>query len=98
MSEQTWQGIPRSKTLWSPTIDYEKCISRGKCVEYCKLGTYVVEEKKGKKHPVVKNLNNCVVLYSGCDSICPAGAISHPSKGRAREAIKALRKSYPLRK
>jgi len=51
MSEETWHGIPRNKIPWYPTIDYEKCISCGKCVDYCTLGTYEFEEKDGKKGP-----------------------------------------------
>ena len=49
MSEETWRGIPRSQIPWYPTIDYEKCVSCGKCVDYCTLGTYEFEEKDGKK-------------------------------------------------
>ena len=97
MSEETWHGIPRSKIPWHPTIDYEKCVSCGKCVEYCTLGPYEFEENKGKKMPVVKNPNNCVVLCNGCDAICPAGAIQHPSKKATREKIQELRKN-PLLK
>ena len=51
VSEENWHGIPRSKIPWYPSIDYDKCISCGKCVEYCKLGTYEFEEKDGKKRP-----------------------------------------------
>ncbi len=98
MSQEIWHGIPREKILWNPTIDYEKCISCGKCVEYCTLGTYAFEEEKGTKKPIVKNPNNCVVLCSGCDSICPTGAISHPSKKQTRERIKELRKTYSVKK
>jgi NAD-dependent dihydropyrimidine dehydrogenase PreA subunit len=98
MSEQTWYGIPREKIPWHPTINYEKCANCGKCVEFCTLGTYEFQESTGKKRPIVKNPNNCVVLCSGCDSICPAGAITHPSKKQTREVIKALRKTYPLQK
>jgi len=97
MSEETWHGIPRSKISWYPIIDYEKCVGCGKCVEYCKLGTYEFEEKEGKKRPVVKNPNNCVVLCTGCDEICSAGAIKHPSKKETLEIIRNLRKNYALR-
>ena len=93
MSEENWHGIPRKQIPWYPSIDYDKCISCGKCVEYCTLETYEFEEKDGKKRPVVKNPNSCAVLCSGCDSICPAGAIKHPSKTEFREKIKELRKS-----
>ena len=97
MSEETWHGIPRSKIPWCPTIDYEKCASCGKCVDYCKLGAYEFEENNGKKRPVVKNPNNCVVFCTGCDGICPAGAIKHPSKKETREVIKNLRKTPDFR-
>jgi len=36
------------------------------------------------------------VLCTGCDSICPAGAISHPTKKKTKDAIKNLRKTYSL--
>lgn len=49
MSEKTYEGLPRSKIPWYPTIDYEKCISCGKCVDYCKLGVFEFEEHQGKK-------------------------------------------------
>lgn len=97
MTEQTWHGIPRDKIPWHPTIDYEKCISCGKCVEYCKLGTYEFDEKDGKKRSVVKNPNNCVVLCSGCDSICPVGAIKHPSKKEFQEKLRELRTNPDLK-
>ncbi len=96
MSEETWHGIPRSKIPWFPTIDHQKCISCGKCEDYCKLGVYEIEEYEGKKRSVVKNPNSCVVLCTGCDGICPAGAIKHQPKKETHEAIKVLRKTYDL--
>jgi NAD-dependent dihydropyrimidine dehydrogenase PreA subunit len=93
MSEETYQGVPRSNIPWYPTIDYEKCIGCGKCVDYCKLGAYEFEEKQGKKRPIVKNPNSCVVLCTGCEEICHADAITHPSKRATREIIKKLRKA-----
>ena len=98
MSEETWHGIPQNKVPWYPTIDYEKCVNCGKCVEYCTLRTFEFEEKNGKKHPIVKTPTNCVVLCSGCDSICPAGAIKHPSKKQTQELIRVLRKTYPVKR
>ncbi len=98
MTEPTWHGIPRDKIPWHPTIDYRKCVSCGKCAEYCTLGTYELKEAKGKKKPVVSNPNNCIVLCSGCDSICPAGAITHPSKKQTQEIIRVLRKTYPVKR
>jgi NAD-dependent dihydropyrimidine dehydrogenase PreA subunit len=93
MPEETFHGIPRSKIPWYPTIDYEKCVSCGKCVDYCTLGVFEFEEKQGKKKSVVKHPNNCVVLCTGCQDICSAGAITHPSKTETREIIRKLRKA-----
>jgi NAD-dependent dihydropyrimidine dehydrogenase PreA subunit len=95
MSEENWHGISRNKIPRYPTIDYEKCVSRGKCMDYCKLGAYEFEEKNGNKRPIVKNPNNCVVLCSGCDAIYPAGAIKHPSKTETRQIIRKLREHIP---
>jgi ferredoxin len=97
MSEETWHGIPRSKIPWYPTIDYEKCINCGKCVDYCKLGAYEFEKNNDKKISIVKNPNNCVVLCTGCDGICPSGAIKHPAKKETLEIIRNLRKTHVLR-
>ena len=96
MSEETWHGIPRNEILWHPTIDYKKCVSCGKCVEYCPRDVFESEEKEGKKKSVVKNPNSCVVFCTGCDGICPADAITHPSKKNTQETIKTLRKTYDL--
>ena len=91
--EETFHGVPRSKISWGPTIDYGKCVSCGKCVDYCKLGVYEFEENQEKKRPIVKNPDSCVVLCTGCEQICPAGAITHPSKRETREIIRKLRKA-----
>ena len=93
MTEETFHGVPRSKIPWYPTIDYEKCLSCGKCVDYCKLGVYELQEKDGKKLSVVKNLNNCVVFCTGCEEQCPAQAISHPSKMETGKILSKLRKT-----
>jgi NAD-dependent dihydropyrimidine dehydrogenase PreA subunit len=98
MSTETYEGIPRSKIPWGPTIDYEKCISCGKCVDYCKLGAYEFEEKEGTKRAVVRNPNNCVVFCTGCEEQCPAGAIKFPSKKETREIIKNYKKCGNLPK
>lgn len=100
MSEETWHGIPRNKIPWYPTIDYEKCVTCGKCVDYCHMNVFATEEKEGQKKTVVKNPNSCVVTCIGCDDICPAGAITHPSRQEFLKKIRALRKSpeYNLKK
>jgi NAD-dependent dihydropyrimidine dehydrogenase PreA subunit len=93
MKEETFHGVPRNKIPWHPTIDYSKCVSCGKCVNYCKLGVYEFEEQNGKLKPVVKNPTNCVVYCNGCDAVCPQAAISHPSKKETAKAITQLRKA-----
>ncbi|MEJ2241850.1 MAG: 4Fe-4S binding protein [Candidatus Bathyarchaeota archaeon] len=45
MTEE-YHGIKRDKIPWNPSIDYEKCISCGTCVEYCKLGVYDTNENQ----------------------------------------------------
>jgi len=62
MSEESYEGIPRNKIPWYPSINYEKCISCGKCVDFCHMGAFAFEEKEGKKRSVVKNPNSCVVF------------------------------------
>ncbi|MCL5949687.1 MAG: 4Fe-4S binding protein, partial [Candidatus Bathyarchaeota archaeon] len=47
MSEETYEGIPRNKIVWHPIIDYEKCTTCGKCVEFCHAQSFGCEEKDG---------------------------------------------------
>ena len=92
MTKEVYKGIPREKIPWYPTIDYVKCVSCGKCVDYCKLGAYSFEENGEKKRPVVKNPYNCVILCEGCQDICSSEAISHPSRKETVDLIRKLRK------
>jgi len=48
------------------------------------------EEKNGEKRPIVKH-NNCVVFCRGCEDICPARAISHPSEEETQKTIDKLK-------
>jgi len=91
--EEIFHGVPRSKIPWYPTIDYEKCVRCGKCVDYCKLGVYEFQETEGEKISVVKNPNNCVVFCTGCEAQCPAQAITHPSKFETGKIMSKLRKT-----
>ena len=90
MSEAEYQGIPRSKIPWDPKIDYNKCTTCGKCVEFCHMGTFRFEDKNGKKRTAV-NPNSCVVFCHGCEDICPANAISHPNEEKTRRIIDKLK-------
>ena len=60
MSETQFNGVPRSMIPWYPTINYEKCVSCGKCLEYCKHGVYGLEEKREKKEFFVKDADSCM--------------------------------------
>ena len=93
MAEETYHGISRNKIPWSPKIDCEKCESCGKCVDFCHMEVFAFEEKEGKKRTVVKNPDSCVVLCSGCEDICPAGAITHPSEEETLKIIRKLAKT-----
>ena len=92
MSEKTFHGIPREEITWHPIIDYNRCKSCGKCIEFCHTKAFGTSETEEKK-TIVKDLNACIVLCRGCEDICPAGAISHPSEEKTRTKIKNLRKS-----
>jgi NAD-dependent dihydropyrimidine dehydrogenase PreA subunit len=91
MSEESYEGIQRNKIPWYPSINYEKCISCGKCVDFCHMEAFAFEEKEGKKRSVVKNPNSCVVFCRGCEDICPAGAITHPSEEETQKIIEKLK-------
>ena len=93
MTKELYKGISREKIPWYPTIDYAKCVSCGKCVDYCTLGAFSFEESGEKQRPVVKKPHNCVVLCEGCQDICPSGAISHPTRKETVDIIRKLRKS-----
>ena len=91
MSEETYQGIPRDKIPWDPRINYAKCVACGKCVDFCHMYAFKVDEKNGEKITVV-NANRCVVFCRGCEDICPAGAITHPSEKETQKTIDRLKK------
>jgi len=93
MSEETYEGVPRNKIPWAPKIDYDKCLTCGKCVDYCHMGVFEFEEKEGKKRTVVKNPNSCVVMCRGCEDICSADAITHPSEEKTQKTIEKLKKA-----
>ncbi len=98
--EENWHGIPRNKIPWYPTINYEKCVTCGKCVDFCHMHVFATEKKEEEKKTVVKKPYSCVVTCTGCDSICPTGAITHPSEEEFRTKIRELRKNpnFQLRK
>lgn len=92
MSEKTYKGIPRGRIPWDPLIDYGKCIGCEKCVDFCHVGAFKVEEVEGHKRTVV-NPNRCIVFCRGCEDICPVGAISHPSEEETEKIIDKIKKA-----
>ncbi|MCW4047676.1 MAG: ferredoxin family protein [Candidatus Bathyarchaeota archaeon] len=92
MIEETYEGVPGNKIPWAPKIDYDKCITCGKCVDYCQNSVFAFEEKEGKRRTVVKNPDSCVVFCWGCEAVCPADAITHPSEEKTEKIIEKLKK------
>ncbi len=89
MSEESYEGISRKKIPWDPKIDYGKCTTCGKCVEFCHMSAFKFEEN-GKKRTIV-NPHRCVVFCRGCEDVCPQGAITHPDEEKTQEVIDRLK-------
>jgi Indolepyruvate ferredoxin oxidoreductase, alpha and beta subunits len=92
MPETEYEGIPRNKIPWDPKIDYTKCTTCGKCVDFCHMQAFKIETINGKKKTTVKP-NQCVVFCRGCENVCPSGAISHPDEGKTQKIIDKLHSS-----
>jgi len=75
-ANKKWRGILRKDIEWFPSIDEKKCQNCMVCVDFCRHGVY--REENGKA--IIVKPYNCVVGCVGCDSVCPKGAISHPSQ------------------
>lgn len=89
MPETHYKEIPRNLIPWDPKIDPSKCITCGKCVDFCHQKAFKMENINGKKQVTV-NPNYCVVFCRGCEDICPAGAISHPDEEETQKIIDKL--------
>ena len=89
IEEETYEGISRNKIPWDPKINYEKCISCRKCMDFCHMSAFKFEEKDGKKRTLV-NPNRCIVFCRGCEDICLEGAITHPSEEETQKLIEKL--------
>ena len=76
MSEESYEGVPTNKIPWDPKIDYEKCITCGKCVDFCHVGSFKIEEKDGEKRTVAKIQTHA--LYSA--EVAKTSALPAPSR------------------
>ena len=88
MTQETFEEIPRNQIQWNPTINYQKCTTCGKCVDFCKRGVFAYLENP--KKTIVKNPNNCKVYCKNCQKQCPSNAITHPSEEQTATHIKNL--------
>ena len=81
-------SVPREKISWFPKIDFDACIGDQECVTFCKNDVFVWDELKNRAE-VIRPFN-CVVGCDACSQMCPADAISFPSKEEPRRTIRAL--------
>ena len=81
MAKSCCSGGKEGNAVWFPTIDYSKCTGCMACVNKCTHGVYAVVGGK----PKVVAPQKCVVGCTGCDSICPQHAVSHPPKSVLKE-------------
>ncbi len=73
-------GHPRERVEWYPTIDPEKCVKCGMCMN---CGHKVYEW--ADEGPKVARPNDCVVGCSTCANLCAGQAISFPDVERLRK-------------
>lgn len=89
LTEDAWMnmawlvGYPREKINWHPTIDPEKCVKCGMCMN-CGRNVYDWTEEG----PVVARPNQCIVGCNTCANLCMGNAISFPEKETIREIYK----------
>ncbi|MEO0181691.1 MAG: ferredoxin family protein [candidate division WOR-3 bacterium] len=79
-------GYPRDKVEWYPTVDAEKCVQCGMCMN-CGKGVFDWTEDG----PVVARPYECVVGCTTCANLCQGNAIKFPQ-------VKELRKLYAREK
>jgi len=76
-------GYPREQVEWYPTIDPEKCVKCGMCMN-CGAEVYDWTPEGAR----VARPYRCVVGCTTCASLCLANAISFPEIQTVRELYK----------
>ncbi len=76
-------GYPREEIGWFPTIDSEKCVKCGMCMN-CGKNVYDWTENGAK----VARPFDCVVGCTTCANLCLGNAISFPEIDVVRETYK----------
>ena len=75
-SEVTFPEIPGDWVPWFPTIDRERCVACGKCVDFCLFGVYRRDPETKKVE--VCSPQNCKTNCPACARMCPYTAIIFP--------------------
>lgn len=76
-------GYPREKIEWYPTVDLEKCVKCGMCMN-CGKKVYDWTEDG----PVVARPYSCVVGCTSCANLCLGNAITFQDIETVREIYK----------
>ena len=81
--------LPRERIDWSPRINYDACLGDRACYDFCHNDVFNWDGVNDR--PLVANPNNCVLGCDSCGQLCPAEAISFPSKDELRASIRQLK-------
>ena len=93
MAGSTFMGLPRDAIPWAPSIDPERCIGCGDCLDVCPNGVYALNEQTNQMDVV--NPGQCVVLCDKCAGYCPQEAIRFPDKEVTKAHLRDLLRSLP---
>lgn len=93
MAGSTFMGLPREAIPWAPSIDPERCIGCGDCLDVCPNGVYALNEQTNLMDVV--RPDQCVVLCDKCAAFCPQEAIRFPDKETTKAHLRDLLRSLP---
>lgn len=65
-----------SKNYWFPNINYDKCNTCKKCLEFCNK----VYHFNNEKNRVEIKAENCKLLCKSCQNVCKYDAINLPNR------------------